>query len=193
MSWATGPFSSTGCHLLLPASPSLLTPSVARAQGWGLGRQGGQSEGESSNLGKGLSRAERFTPNTPSLPVTISLQITPWVLEDKEKVGAPDKAVSSQDSTLPPELTLASLQQCTRTAPHHTPSPAEGDDRPKLYNPHWPSDHPELYTPLPAKGDDHPELACFVHLDHRCPQLPLVSSRQEPLGVCGDGNNVPEA
>lgn len=116
-------------------------------------------------MGKGLPRAERSTPNTPSLPLTISPQITPWVLGDKEGVGTPDKAVSSQDSTLPPELTLASLQQCTRTAPHHTPLPAEGDD------------HPERYTPLPAEGDDHPDLACFVHLDHRRPQLPLVSSR----------------
>lgn len=46
--------------------------------------------------------------------------------------------------------------------------------------------------PSPAKGDGHLQLACPVHLHHSCPQLPLVSGRQEALGVSGDSKNVPE-
>jgi hypothetical protein len=71
-----------------------------------------------------------------------------WVLGDKEVVEAPNKATLRTPQFPLPRLTCKGVPG---SLPHHTRSPAE--------------------------GDDHPELACFVHLDHRCPQLPLVSSR----------------
>lgn len=46
--------------------------------------------------------------------------------------------------------------------------------------------------PSPVKGQDHLQPAHFMSLHHGCAQLPLVSARQEPLGVRGDGKNVPE-
>lgn len=46
--------------------------------------------------------------------------------------------------------------------------------------------------PSPVEGEDHLQLAHPVDLHHKRPQLPLVCARQEPLGIRGDGKNVPE-
>lgn len=44
----------------------------------------------------------------------------------------------------------------------------------------------------PGKGEDHLQLTHSVNLHQGGPQLPLVSAWQEPLGIRGDGENVPE-
>ena len=52
---------------------------------------------------------------------------------------------------------------------------------------------PSTLAHAPVQGEHHLQLAHLLNLYYGRAQLPLASMRQHPLGIGGDGKDVPEA